>query len=234
MPVLLNNVVQKLADRVLVRDRFRGFAGRSVPRPIDASKDQAILQAATELLFEEGPQGCSMEAVARRAGVSRVTVYARYPHRQALLDVVVQTCVRELSAGLDVPPADALGVRGALVEFGQRLLDFVQGDDYWRLVRAICAMQGLTRDEAAAIFQQGPQFALDRLAGWMEGATRQGLARFDDSPRDAEHLMGMWVGLDIVRAVYGLPPPRDAQATRRHVEAVVDRFLRMHGVGPAA
>lgn len=203
-----------------------------MPRPVDPAKDQAILEAATELLFTEGPQGCSMEAVARRAGVSRVTVYARYANRQALLNAVVQACVRDLSVGLDVTPVDALGVRGALVEFGQRLLAFVHSDAYWRFVRAIAGLQGLSEQEAALLFQQGPRFTLDRLAAWMAAAERAGLARFPFPERDAEHLLGMWIGLDIVRALYGLPPQRDAEATRRHVVEAVDLFLQMHDARP--
>lgn len=203
-----------------------------MPRPIDAAKDQAILVAATELLFAEGPQGCSMEAVARRAGVSRVTVYARYANRQALLHAVVRSCVHDLSSGLDVTPADAVGVRGALIEFGLRLIGFVHSDAYWRFVRAIAGLQGLSEQEAALIFQQGPQFALERLAGWMAAAHGAGLARFDCPQLDAEHLLGMWIGLDIVRALYGLPPQRDAEGTRRHVVEAVDRFLLMHETRP--
>lgn len=203
-----------------------------MPRPVDPAKDQAILMAATDLLFTEGPQGCSMEAVARRAGVSRVTVYARYPNRQALLNAVVQACVRDLSVGLDVTPADALGVRGALVEFGQRLVAFVHSDAYWRFVRAIAGLQGLSAHEAALLFQQGPRYALERLASWMAATTAAGLAQFPWPERDAEHLLGMWLGLDIVRALYGLPPQRDAEASRRHVAEAVDLFLQMHPVRP--
>lgn len=203
-----------------------------MPRPVDLAKDQAILEAATELLLTEGPQGCSMEAVARRAGVSRATVYTRYANRQAMLDAVVQACVRDLSGGLDVIPADALGVRGALVELGQRLLAFVHSDAYRRFVRAIAGLQGLSEQDAALLFEQGPRFTVDRLASWMAAADRSGLARFPHPERDAEHLLGMWIGLDIVRAIYGLPPQRDAEATRRHVVEAVDLFLQMHDVRP--
>jgi TetR/AcrR family transcriptional repressor of mexJK operon len=203
-----------------------------VPRPIDAAKDQAILVAATELLFSEGPMACSMDAVARRARVSKVTVYARYANRQALLDAVVQQCVRELSVELDRAPSSRLGVREALVGFGDRLLCFIQSDAYWRLIRAMASLQGLTEAEAAAIYQQGPQSTLLRLAAWMQAADAAGLGYFPAPERDAEQLLGMWIGLDVVRALYGLPPRRDAQAVRHHVACVVDAFLLIHEPRP--
>ena len=203
-----------------------------MPRPVDIAKDQAILAAATELLFSEGPMACSMEAVARHAKVSKVTVYARYANRQALLDAVVQHCVRDLSTALDIAPASRLGVREALVGFGGRLVTFIQSDDYWRFVRALASLQGLTEMEAAAMYQQGPQSTLQRLAAWMRATHEAGLAHFSDPESEAEQLLGMWIGLDMVRAVYGLPPRRDAAAVRHHVAGVVDAFLQMHEPRP--
>lgn len=202
-----------------------------MPRPIDAAKDQAILAAATELLFSEGPMACSMDAVARHAKVSKVTVYARYANRQALLDAVVQQCVSELSVELDMAPSSRVGIREALVGFGNRLVNFNHSEAYWRFVRAIASLQGLSEMEAAAIYRQGPESTLLRLAAWMQAADAAGLAHFPDPECASEQLLGMWIGLDVVRAVYGLPPRRDEQAVRRHVAGVVDAFLQIHETG---
>lgn len=53
-------------------------------RPRSEEADRAILSAATELLAERGLGGMSMEEVAARAGVSKATVYRRWPSRGAL------------------------------------------------------------------------------------------------------------------------------------------------------
>jgi TetR/AcrR family transcriptional repressor of mexJK operon len=173
-----------------------------------------------------------MEAVARHAKVSKVTVYARYANRQSLLDAVVQHCARDLSAALDMAPASRLGVREALVGFGERLLGFIHSEDCWRLVRALASQQGLTEAEAAAMYQQGPQSTLQRLAAWMRVIHEAGLAHFPHPDSEAEQLLGMWIGFDMVRVVYGLPPHREADAVRRHVQCVVDAFLQIHEPRP--
>ena len=72
----------------------------------------AILQAAVQVLNAD--PGASVEDIARAAGVSRQTVYAHFPSREALLDAVVERATAEAvaafeSAGLDeAPPAEAL------------------------------------------------------------------------------------------------------------------------------
>lgn len=60
-------------------------APRSAGRPRSQEADTAILAAALDLLIEVGAEQTSIEQVARRAGVTRATVYRRYPDKTALL-----------------------------------------------------------------------------------------------------------------------------------------------------
>lgn len=82
-------------------------------RRADAEQNvTAILDAAGRVLSEQ--PDASVEDIAKAAGVSRQTVYAHYPSREALLSAVVERATAEVTtafeaAGLDeVPPAVAL------------------------------------------------------------------------------------------------------------------------------
>ncbi|WP_020659143.1 TetR/AcrR family transcriptional regulator [Amycolatopsis benzoatilytica] len=54
-------------------------------RPRDPSTDRAILRAALDLFLEQGPEGASVEQIAKRAGVARLTVYRRWATKDELL-----------------------------------------------------------------------------------------------------------------------------------------------------
>ncbi|AHI01980.1 TetR/AcrR family transcriptional regulator [Kutzneria viridogrisea] len=54
-------------------------------RPRDPDADAAILRAALELFAERGVEGTSIEQVAKRAGVARLTVYRRWSSKEELL-----------------------------------------------------------------------------------------------------------------------------------------------------
>ncbi|GAA3216026.1 TetR/AcrR family transcriptional regulator [Nonomuraea helvata] len=54
-------------------------------RPRDPENDAAILNAALDLLIERGAAGTSIEAVAQRAGVAKLTVYRRWRSKEDLL-----------------------------------------------------------------------------------------------------------------------------------------------------
>jgi AcrR family transcriptional regulator len=75
-------------------------------RPRDPEVDSAILRAAREVFVERGPEAASIEAVARRAGVSRLTIYRRYRDKQELL-VDMLTWSRG-----EVPEIDPEGLTG--------------------------------------------------------------------------------------------------------------------------
>ena len=62
-------------------------------RPRSQDVDAAILQAALELLAARGPDGLSMNAVAKRSGVARASIYLRFPGRDALLAATVQAAI---------------------------------------------------------------------------------------------------------------------------------------------
>jgi AcrR family transcriptional regulator len=84
-------------------DAVRRAPGR--PRSLEA--DGAILEAAVDVFAEVGLEALTMEGVAARAGVSKNTVYRRYPNK---LDLVVSAvrCYTNVSA----PPPDTGTTRG--------------------------------------------------------------------------------------------------------------------------
>jgi len=84
----------------------------------------AVLDAAIRTLA--GRPDASMDEIARASGVSRQTVYAHFPTRDALIDAVIERASAELTAlfdGLDLdqaPPAQALT---RLLEAGWQIAD---------------------------------------------------------------------------------------------------------------
>ena len=77
-----------------------------------AASREAIRRAAVALLAEEGYAGCSISAVAARAGVATGSVYKHFPSKSDLLTEVFQYC-----AGHEVAIAtEAAGTAGAPAE----------------------------------------------------------------------------------------------------------------------
>ncbi len=56
-----------------------------MPRGPSASAHKKVLKAALELIAEQGIEGTSMDAVSRKSGVSKATIYKHWANKEALL-----------------------------------------------------------------------------------------------------------------------------------------------------
>src|SRR5919201_1691169 len=68
---------------------YRPAAGRAAARPRDRRLDAAVLGATRRLLVEVGYRDLSIEAVARRAGVHRPTIYRRWRSKAELVHAAI-------------------------------------------------------------------------------------------------------------------------------------------------
>ena len=76
------------------------FVSETPTEELDLTTER-ILAAAREQFELEGIKRSSVEAIARRAGVTRVTVYRRYPRKDVLVEAVIGREARALIAEID-------------------------------------------------------------------------------------------------------------------------------------
>ncbi|WP_262697420.1 MULTISPECIES: TetR/AcrR family transcriptional regulator [Streptomyces] len=108
------------------RQAQQGGAARTAPRRrADAERSIVSIVTAGLECFREDPNA-SMTAVARAAGVSRVTLYSHFPSREELFEAVLAHSVNEADKALEAQdldggPADEAMVR--MVHSCWRILD---------------------------------------------------------------------------------------------------------------
>ncbi|MEO7042836.1 MAG: TetR/AcrR family transcriptional regulator [Gemmatimonadaceae bacterium] len=94
-------------------------------RRLPEERPQQILRAALEVFGEHGLAGARLEDIARRAGVSKGTIYLYFPNKEALFrEMVRSTIVEAIVAGEGIPK---------LSSAREQLLTFMQ--NYWNFVR---------------------------------------------------------------------------------------------------
>lgn len=67
----------------------RSTRGRSRPRMSASERREQLLDVALEILTEEGASALSIDAIARRAGITRPVVYTQFGDLAGLLDALV-------------------------------------------------------------------------------------------------------------------------------------------------
>jgi TetR/AcrR family transcriptional repressor of mexJK operon len=201
---------------------------RSRGRPPDETKHAAILAAARALFFSGGLQSLSIEAVARAAQVSKVTVYAHFTDLPGLIRKVILAQRTDMTAALEGLPKTPGGLRQALIEFGLCLMDFLTGDEFLTLQRMLATQAGQQPWLGPLIYREGAEATRAKLARLLETSVEHGDLRPHDSLQAAEQLLGMWQGIQTTGLLIGGCPPPTPEVLRRRVECGVDLILSAH------
>ncbi|MFJ1708081.1 TetR/AcrR family transcriptional regulator [Kitasatospora sp. NPDC088346] len=86
----------------------------------DEAARLAVLHAADDLLVEHGFGALTVEAIARRAGVAKQTIYRWWPSKvEILLDTLIEDSAKRIPVPVDKPTAN--GIRGYLRAFARFL-----------------------------------------------------------------------------------------------------------------
>ena len=193
---------------------------------IDLSKNEAILDAAIQVLGERGITA-PMEEIARRASVSKQTIYNHYGSKAELVRALVLRRVREMAAPLETPegiddPAQAL------TGFARILLSAILKPSGLSLYRMAMISAFDMPDIARAMFEAGPKESCATLARFLALETQAGRLDCPDPQQAAEFFAGMVIGSHQSAALLGVQVMlTEAQVDQIAVEAAT-RFLRAY------
>jgi AcrR family transcriptional regulator len=141
-------------------------------RPRDPQRRQAILDAALTLVAEVGYDRTTVDAIATKAGVSKPTLYRRWPHGKPEL---VADAIRGRNAEASRTP-DTGSLRGDLLALttlltGRLLEDIHLACGLLTQLRTSQELAALMQDHVIAAERQRFQTILDRAAAREEIAT---------------------------------------------------------------
>lgn len=191
---------------------------------IDESKSEAILEAAS-LLFAEKGAGASMAEIARRAGVSKQTLYNRYPTRGE----IGRALAARRSDAVTAPLRGGGSAEDVLTAVAETLITRVCHGGKGASLRGVALMSPEEPDLARIIYDAGPGESLRRLGAWLAEQDRVGALAVPDPLAAAEMFTGMALGHAHLRAVLGLAHPSTDQVGARAREAA-QRFVKAFAV----
>lgn len=200
---------------------------RTLGRPKDMEKRCAILDAALKLFSARGMDGVPVEALAAEASVSKVTVYANFKDKNAIMEALVQRSGQGLEKLITEASQTEGDLRDKLINVGMALVDFVADPDRSAMGRCLSMEKDRNPALAQQFFDAGPGHLRDMLAGLLAEATNCGEMDLACSRTAAEDLLGLWLGFSVIEQRYLTGPP-DTDVLRERVRRGVDFFIRSH------
>lgn len=181
---------------------------------------ERVLRAATSAFLAYGYRS-SVGEIARRAGVAKQTVYHHFPQgKDELFKDVARELARRVLIELEDEPQD---LRAGLIAFGEAYRARVLGAQGIATFRTVVPEIPRFRALARAMYAASAGEMVRRLAQVLARAMDQGRLRREDPHFAAELLLGMLVGHDRIKRLFGVDAARGEAA---RASLVVDYFLR--------
>ncbi len=200
---------------------------KTIGRPIDEGKRDAIVAAAHGAFMEHGYSATSIEEIARRANVSKVTVYNRFGDKQTLFaeTITAECATMRGSLATDVDqPAD---LRDHLNRYGMAMLRFLGRPELIRFENMLGGEMDRHPELGELFLNCGPRPMLGELAAILANAAARGEVVVPDPAAAAAMLGGMMKGFADLERRFAQRPMTDFISAER-VAYAVDAFLKAH------
>ena len=197
----------------------------------EPERRQRLLDAAESVFLELGYSSASMDDIARRAGMSKKTLYRVFETKESLFAAVIAGRRAVLDAMISGGEFSGLESPGnVLRSYLGKLARFVLAPRQAALYRLVIAESLRTPELAHAFYREGPCKARMALEQWLAYQREKGTLHVPDPERDAAMLCSMVISELQMRFLIGeLRAPDDALIDAT-VNRAVDVFL--HGARP--
>ena len=188
----------------------------------EASRREAVIQAAFEVLVEKGYENTTMFSIAKRAGSSKETLYAWFGNKEGLYSTLIRrqadTTVERVNTALE----GGTNPRATLINFAIGLLRLLLGEPSISLNRGAMSSPEL----ASLLLEQGRFMAGAAVERYLERLVKQGDLKITDSGTAFQLLYGLIVQDWQIRVLLGDTPPSHDDVVQ-HAEKAIDYFLSL-------
>jgi AcrR family transcriptional regulator len=212
-----------MADAMSLREE-RGES--AAPEEMDAGQDprkrRQILAGARNVFLEQGFDAASMNDIARRAGVSKGTLYVYFDNKERLFTALIQEERARLDFVLDHDDPDVAGV---LARVGRQLVTFLTAPHVIKAKRWVIAIGKRMPEVAADFYRENPAVCLARLTGYLEAQVKAGRLAIEDCRLAANQFIDLAQAGLVKPLLYGAAETPTEADIARVVDSAVAVFL---------
>lgn len=197
-------------------------------------KAAIVLDAARELFLTRGYGVTSMDALARRAGVSKATIYAHFRGKEALFAALVSAECARIGGEITALSASGVPPGEALPRLARQFLGLLMSPWALAIHRVVVAEAPRFPELGRAFYRAGPAVMKARLENYLRQADARGELRLPDPGLATGQLMGMIRGDLQLRCLLDPANPPSPGEIERQANAAAQTFLAAYALPPGA
>ena len=198
----------------------------------EADRRRVLVEAAESVFLTLGYNAAGTSDIARRAGMSKKTLYRLFGSKEDLFSAVIAArCESSGTQEIASSSCESLAdIETALKKYLGRLTRFILAPRQIALYRLVIAEARRSPELSRAFYREGPTKARAALAEWLKSQIARGLLRIAHPESAATMLISMALSELHMRLLLGDSAP-DTGAIDRRVDSAVALFL--YGAVPA-
>jgi AcrR family transcriptional regulator len=179
------------------------------------------------VFLEKGYHSATMDDIARRAGMSKKTIYVVFPSKAELYDALLSERLEQYWKPI---PDDDRPMAQALCEFLLEITQATLSPRKLALTRLMIAESPRSPEVVQALKRQPICRGEGSLDDWIVRQVERGKLVLRDSREASAMLLGMTVGEMLLGQLVKVHPPRSKAEVARRIEGAVEMFLLAHQV----
>lgn len=200
--------------------------------PADAgenAKRRQILEGAREVFLAHGFDGASMGEIARRAGVSKGTLYVYFDSKEALFEALTLAERHTQAEVLFRLDDENSNVRAVLTRLGTSYLEMLVRPEHISSVRMVIGAADKFPRFGQLFYEAGPCQGAARLSAYLARQTAAGRLRIADPAVAAQHFFDLCSSGVLRRLLFAVGKTPSRTEITRNVDEAIRVFFAAYG-----
>nr|WP_281500762.1 TetR/AcrR family transcriptional regulator [Kordiimonas marina] len=197
-------------------------------RPRDAEKNSAILEAAGELFLVNGYDGTSMDEVAKRAGVSKQTVYSHFSSKEQLFSEAIHQKIEAYFPDSALSRVTTHTLEADLRAVSEAYMRLALSPEAIAVNRTLMTAAAKNTNLPKIFWEAGPQDLMVKLSAFLKGWVERGALKIEDIDEASDLLMSLLKGRHQFPLSIGLIDHVSDAEIDAHVDQTIRHFLKLY------
>ncbi|MET3665096.1 TetR/AcrR family transcriptional regulator [Caulobacter sp. 1776] len=198
-------------------------------RPANEALGQTILDAACDLFLELGFQATTLDKVAQRAKISKLSIYRRFENKEALFSAAITARCHRFS-----PLALVEGVDGSaedqLMAVGSALLRTLLSPDVRGVEAMVMADKTSQKSLSKLHYEAGPAHVIAQIEALLRQLHAKAVLNVPDPLQSARLFAALFKGSDLLMiARFDQASAEDDDEIEAYCRSAVAMFIAAHG-----
>ena len=197
-----------------------------------SEKRAAIIDAATAAFLQRGYLATSVDEIAKRAGVSKQTVYEHFGGKERLFTEIVVGTIDQVGQPFftELDSIEEVGdLAAGLGTLARELIGIVMEPRLLELRRVVIGELARFPELGRIYYERGPARTVDALGSMIERLAERGFLRVEDRRLAAEHFNWLVLSVPINRAMFSPDVNFSPEELGHYADEAVRVFLAAYG-----